>query len=181
MALLCISNGHGEDSIGGGSPLSAGVETVTPAPGTGGLCPIVGEGGIFQKSRYCPGRPSPNLLPSGGFIYYGSNVSHERDLKERMVPLTRQQLATGAANGRKTVGDYSGAGAISCPSPCLVEWGQLQLYRYGPNLNIGCAMKPVHCPSDPWYEGWAGSVYLPLGAVADEPSQMSGPYLCGIN
>ena len=175
MALLCISNGHGEDSIA--VQISAGVETVTPAPGTGGYAHCRRGRNFFKKAGIALVGPA-QTLPSGGFIYMDQRQAM-KDLRSGLLPLTRQQLATvrqWAQNG----GDIPGCGRLFRAPPPFAWWS-------GANYSfIGTAKSEYWLrneagplPQRPWYEGWSGSVYLPWGAVADEPSQMSGRICAG--
>ncbi|TVP70359.1 MAG: hypothetical protein EA342_01580, partial [Leptolyngbya sp. LCM1.Bin17] len=65
MDLLCVSNGHGEDSIA--VRLLKQLRRLPGAPPLAAL-PIVGEGGAFQKAGIPIVGPT-QTLPSGAFIY----------------------------------------------------------------------------------------------------------------
>jgi uncharacterized protein (TIGR03492 family) len=154
MALLCISNGHGEDSIA--VQILQELRRLPQRPELSAM-PIVGEGGIFQKAGIALVGPA-QTLPSGGFIYMDQRQAM-KDLRSGLLPLTRQQLATvrqWAQNG----GDILAVGDIV---PLSFAWWSGANYSF-----IGTAKSEYWLrneagplPQRPWYEGWSGSVYLP--------------------
>ncbi|MEL6384953.1 MAG: hypothetical protein AAFQ89_21325, partial [Cyanobacteria bacterium J06626_18] len=85
--LLCISNGHGEDTIA--LRILMAVRSRLPNLELAAL-PIVGEGSTFRKQDI-PVIAATKTLPSGGFIYMDSRQL-ARDLKGGLVQLTLAQL-----------------------------------------------------------------------------------------
>ncbi|GAP94084.1 lipid-A-disaccharide synthase-related protein [Leptolyngbya sp. NIES-2104] len=88
MRLLCLSNGHGEDTI---------AIRILQALQQKSDCsiealPIVGEGRVYRKANI-PVIGSVKVMPSGGFIYM-DNKQLVRDIQGGLVKLTLEQIKT---------------------------------------------------------------------------------------
>ncbi len=152
--LLCISNGHGEDTIA--LRLLLALRSRVPTLDLAAL-PLVGEGTAFQKHDI-PLIAATKTLPSGGFIYMDSRQL-ARDLQGGLVQLTLAQL--------HALKDWQQAGgtvlAVGDLIPFAFAW------RSGlPYALVGTAKSAYYLrdeagrlPALPWYAGWAGSIYLP--------------------
>jgi uncharacterized protein (TIGR03492 family) len=154
MDLLCVSNGHGEDSIA--VRVLRELRRLPGAPSVSAL-PIVGEGGAFQKAAIPIVGPT-QTMPSGGFIYMDSRQM-VRDLQGGLVGLTLKQLQVVRQWG-KAGGGILAVGDIV---PLLMAW-----YSGAPYGFIGTAKSEYflrdetgRLPGRPLTEGWGGSVYLP--------------------
>jgi uncharacterized protein (TIGR03492 family) len=153
MKLLCISNGHGEDSIA--------VQILKNCDGCPRLlpwrrCPWSGKGELINGWAF-PwwGQRSAAI---GGFIYMDGQQAW-RDIRGGLLSLTRGQLTTvrqwAEAGGRiLAVGDIV---------PLAFAWWSGADYSF-----LGTAKSEYFLrdetgplPNRPWLEGWAGSVYLP--------------------
>lgn len=152
--LLCISNGHGEDAIA--LRILAALRDRVPELELVAL-PIVGEGTGFLKQNI-PVIAAAKSLPSGGFIYMDSRQL-VRDLKGGLVQLTLNQLQAlkGWAAERGSVL------AVGDLVPMAFAW-----WSGLPYAIVGTAKSAYYLrteagplPGLPWYQGWAGSVYLP--------------------
>lgn len=154
MDLLCVSNGHGEDSIA--VRVLKELRRLPGAPSVSAL-PIVGEGGAFQKAAIPIVGPT-QAMPSGGFIYMDSRQM-VRDLRGGLVGLTLKQLQVVRQWG-KAGGSILAVGDIV---PLALAW-----YSGAPYGFIGTAKSEYflrdetgRLPGRPLTEGWGGSVYLP--------------------
>ncbi|MGP1375090.1 MAG: lipid-A-disaccharide synthase-related protein [Almyronema sp.] len=87
MRLLCISNGHGEDSIAL-RILQALLPQVEPLDLS--VLPIVGQGSAYQAHGFSLVGPA-QTLPSGGFIYMDGEQL-VRDVQAGLLSLTWAQL-----------------------------------------------------------------------------------------
>jgi uncharacterized protein (TIGR03492 family) len=87
MRLLCLSNGHGEDTIA--IRILQALKNRPDCPTIEAL-PIVGEGHVYQKAGI-PLIGSVKVMPSGGFIYQDSRQL-ARDLQGGLVQLTLSQI-----------------------------------------------------------------------------------------
>ena len=154
MDLLCISNGHGEDTIA--VQVLKQLRRLPQAPALAAM-PVVGEGGTFQKAGIPVVGPT-QALPSGGFIYMDGRQAM-KDLRGGLLPLTRDQLATVRQWGQKGVHIL----AVGDVVPLAFAWWSGANYSF-----IGTAKSEYFLrdeqgprPHRPWFEGWSGSVYLP--------------------
>lgn len=154
MDLLCISNGHGEDSIA--VQVLKELRRLPNAPSLAAL-PLVGEGGAFRKAAIPIAGPT-QALPSGGFIYMDSHQVW-RDLRGGLLSLSRAQLAA-IRQWAKKGGHILAVGDIV---PLAFAWWSGASYSF-----IGTAKSEYFVrdesgplPQRPWFEGWSGSVYLP--------------------
>ncbi|MEO1095220.1 MAG: lipid-A-disaccharide synthase-related protein [Cyanobacteria bacterium J06638_28] len=152
--LLCISNGHGEDTIA--LRILMALRSRLPQLELAAL-PLVGEGTSFRKQEI-PLIAATQTLPSGGFIYMdGRQLA--RDLQGGLVQLTRLQLSA-----LKTWGQEGGTVlAVGDLIPFLFAWWSRLPYAL-----VGTAKSAYYLrdeqgqlPGLPWYTGWAGSIYLP--------------------
>ncbi len=94
MRLLCLSNGHGEDTIA--IQILKALRQLPKAP-TIEVLPIVGEGHAYQKQGFSI-IGTVKSMPSGGFIYM-DRKQLANDLQGGLFTLTLDQL--------KTVRDWS--------------------------------------------------------------------------
>jgi uncharacterized protein (TIGR03492 family) len=89
MRLLCLSNGHGEDTIA--LRILQALRDRPDCPTLEAL-PIVGEGHAYRKAGI-PLVGSVKVMPSGGFIYQDSRQL-ARDLQGGLLQLTWDQIKT---------------------------------------------------------------------------------------
>lgn len=87
MRLLCLSNGHGEDTIA--LRILQALQQQPECPTIEAL-PIVGEGHAYRNAGI-PLIGSVKLMPSGGFVYM-DNRQLMRDLQGGLAQLTIAQL-----------------------------------------------------------------------------------------
>lgn len=152
--LLCISNGHGEDTIA--LRILSELRSRHPDIELAAL-PLVGAGTSFQKQQI-PLIAATKTLPSGGFIYMDSRQL-ARDLKGGLVQLTLAQL-TALKRWSKEGGAVMAVGDVI---PAAFAW-----WSGLPYAVVGTAKSAYYLrdeqgplPELPWYSGWAGSMYLP--------------------
>ena len=152
--LLCISNGHGEDTIAVRILLE--LRSRQPDLALAAL-PLVGEGTAFQKQQI-PLIAATKTLPSGGFIYMDSRQL-ARDLQGGLVQLTLAQLKA-LKNWAQEGGAVLAVGDVI---PAAFAW-----WSGLPYAVVGTAKSAYYLrdeqgplPGLPWYAGWAGSMYLP--------------------
>ncbi len=89
MRLLCLSNGHGEDTIA--LQVLKALRQLSNAP-TIEVLPIVGEGHAYAKAGFTI-IGTVKQMPSGGFIYMdGKQLA--KDIQGGLLKLTIQQLKT---------------------------------------------------------------------------------------
>lgn len=154
MDLLCVSNGHGEDSIA--VRVLQELRRLPGAPTVAAL-PIVGEGGTFQKVGIPIVGPT-QTMPSGGFIYMDRRQMM-RDIQGGLVGLTLAQL--------KTVRQWGRAGghilAVGDIVPLALAWWSGANYAFMGTAKSEYFLRDEagRLASRPRLEGWAGSVYLP--------------------
>ncbi|HEY9660872.1 MAG TPA: lipid-A-disaccharide synthase-related protein, partial [Allocoleopsis sp.] len=157
MKLLCLSNGHGEDTIA--LRILQELQHHPAQPELAAL-PIVGEGTAYTQHNI-PLAGHVQTVPSGGFIYMdGRQLA--RDLRGGLLKLTRMQLRT-ARNWAKTGGVILAVGDIV---PLLFAWWSGAPYAF-----VGTAKSEYYLrdeqgmlPRRSWFErleSWSGSVYLP--------------------
>ena len=89
MRLLCLSNGHGEDTIA--LQILKALRQLPNAP-TIEVLPIVGEGHAYQKQGFSI-IGTVKAMPSGGFIYM-DRKQLANDLQGGLLTLTLDQLKT---------------------------------------------------------------------------------------
>ncbi|MEM9002433.1 MAG: lipid-A-disaccharide synthase-related protein [Cyanobacteria bacterium P01_F01_bin.86] len=152
--LLCISNGHGEDTIA--VRILMALRSRLPDLELAAL-PIVGEGRVFRKQDI-PVIAATKTLPSGGFIYMDSRQL-ARDLQGGLVQLTLKQLQavkTWALDGGTVL-------AVGDLIPMAFAWWSGLPYGV-----VGTAKSAYYLRDEqgrlvdlPWHAGWAGSIYLP--------------------
>ena len=154
MALLCISNGHGEDSIA--VEVLQQLRRLPLSPDLAAM-PIVGKGGIFHKAGISTVGPT-KALPSGGFLYMDRRQAI-KDLQSGLLPLTRGQLSAVRQWAQKG-GHMLAVGDIVPLFFFFFFWAH---YSF-----IGTAKSEYFLRDEagplanrPWFEGWSGSVYLP--------------------
>ena len=154
--LLCISNGHGEDSIA--VQVLTHLRKLPQAPSLTAM-PIVGQGNAFHKAAIPTIGPA-QYLPSGGFIYMDGRQAMN-DLKGGLLSLTRQQLAA----VRQWCDRHPGGHILAVGDivPLAFAWWSGVDYSF-----IGTAKSEYFLrretgplPGRRWFEGWSGSVYLP--------------------
>ncbi len=152
--LLCISNGHGEDTIA--LRIMMAMRSRLPSLELAAL-PIVGEGLAFRKEDIAV-IAATKSLPSGGFIYMDSRQL-VRDLKGGLVQLTLTQLQALKA----WVAEGGSVLAVGDLIPMAFAWWSGLPYGI-----VGTAKSTYYLRDEqgmlsglPGYAGWAGSVYLP--------------------
>ncbi len=155
MDVLCISNGHGEDTIA--VQVLTELRRLPKAPSITAM-PIVGEGGTYRKVGIPIAGPA-ETLPSGGFIYMDGRQAL-RDIRSGLMALTRRQLTTVRQWAENNGGHILAVGDIV---PLAFAWWSGAEYSF-----IGTAKSEYFLRDDtgplaqrPWVEGWSGSVYLP--------------------
>ena len=157
MRLLCISNGHGEDTIA--VRILQALQQQDDRLELAAL-PIVGEGSAYRRCGIAiAGVAKP--MPSGGFIYMdGRQLA--RDLQQGLLQLTWAQLQT-VRQWAKQGGSVLAVGDIV---PLLFAWWSGIPYTF-----VGTAKSEYHLrdeqgvlPRSSWFdqlESSLGSVYLP--------------------
>jgi uncharacterized protein (TIGR03492 family) len=158
MKLLCLSNGHGEDTIA--LRILEALQTQSAADIEIAALPIVGAGHAYVNQGIPLAGPA-KPMPSGGFIYM-DRQQLLRDLKGGLLSLTRVQLQTVRSRARAgwkilAVGDIV---------PLLFAWWSGATYAF-----VGTAKSEYYLrdergrlPRQSWFdrvEGWSGSDYLP--------------------
>lgn len=157
MKLLCLSNGHGEDSVA--VRVLQALQQHSSSLELAAL-PLVGEG-LAYRNNDIPIIGPVKGLPSGGFIYMdGRQVV--RDLQKGLLSLTLKQL--------RFVKQWAASGgailAVGDIVPLLFAWYSGASYGF-----IGTAKSEYYLrdeagplPRTHWFEQlerWSGSVYLP--------------------
>jgi uncharacterized protein (TIGR03492 family) len=157
MKLLCLSNGHGEDTIA--LRILQALQQRPDCPELAAL-PIVGEGHAYT-AHGIPIAGPVKPMPSGGFVYMDGRQLL-RDLQGGLLRLTQSQL--------QTVRDWAKAGAFMLAVgdivPLLFAWCSGAPYAF-----VGTAKSEYYLrdekgllPRQSWFErleSWSGSVYLP--------------------
>jgi uncharacterized protein (TIGR03492 family) len=157
MRLLCISNGHGEDTIA--VRILQALQQQDDRLELAAL-PIVGEGNAYRRCGIAiAGVAKP--MPSGGFIYMDGR-QFARDLRQGLLQLTWAQLQT-VRQWAKQGGSILAVGDIV---PLLFAW-----WSGAPYLFVGTAKSEYHLrdeqgvlPRSTWFdrlESSLSSVYLP--------------------
>jgi uncharacterized protein (TIGR03492 family) len=154
MRLLCISNGHGEDAIA--LKIIQALQDLLPGLEVAAL-PLVGVGQSYRQAEIPIIGPT-QAMPSGGFVYMdGRQLA--RDVKSGLLRLTWAQL--------QAVRRWAKAGgqvfAIGDLVPLLFAWSSGAPYAFFGTAKSEYFLRDEAgpLPKRSWYEGWAGSVYLP--------------------
>lgn len=157
MKLLCLSNGHGEDTIALRilqelQQRSAHLEL--------SALPIVGEGRVYTTHGIPLVGPTQSM-PSGGFVYMDGRQL-VRDVRGGLLRLTREQIQTIRA-WAKAGGVILAVGDIV---PLLFAWWSGAAYAF-----VGTARSEYYLRDERGLlprrstferlESWSGSVYLP--------------------
>lgn len=157
MRLLCLSNGHGEDTIA--LRILQALQQQPHLPKLAAL-PLVGEGHTFADSGI-PLVGPVKQMPSGGFVYMDGR-QFARDLRGGLLPLLGAQW--------RSVRAWAQAGgvilAVGDIVPLLFAWMSGAPYAF-----VGTAKSEYYLRDDAGLlprpsrfeqlEGWSGSVYLP--------------------
>ncbi|PSN10855.1 hypothetical protein C7271_25375 [filamentous cyanobacterium CCP5] len=152
--LLCISNGHGEDAIA--LRILQALAQQAPEIELGAIA-MVGEGAAYRRAGISLVGPT-QTLPSGGFIYM-DRQQLAKDVGSGLVQLTWRQIQAARAWANQGGVVF----AVGDVVPQLVAW--LSGANYGAIATakseywLRDELGPL--PHRPWYEGWAGSVFLP--------------------
>ena len=152
--LLCISNGHGEDTIA--RRILTELRSCHPEVELAAL-PLVGEGTAFQNLGVNL-IATTKVLPSGGFIYMDSRQL-ARDLKGGLISLTLTQLKALKLWAK----DGGAVLAVGDIVPAAFAWWSGLPYAVVGTAKSAYYLKDEQgpLPGLPWYAGWAGSTYLP--------------------
>lgn len=125
MRLLCLSNGHGEDSIA--VKILQSLHHRLPQLECGAL-PLVGLGQAYADAEIpLVGPVQP--MPSGGFIYMDSREL-VKDVRKGLVQLTWQQGASIRRWVREGQGDRSLLLAVGDILPLAFAWWSGQPYAF---------------------------------------------------
>ncbi len=157
MRLLCISNGHGEDTIA--LRIVQALQQQCTAIEIAAL-PIVGAGRAYQQQGI-PIVGAVKPMPSGGFVYMDGRQL-VRDLRGGLIQLTRTQLQT-VRSWAKQGGVILAVGDIV---PLLFAWWSGAPYAFVGTAKSEYYLRDEHglLPRRSWFEqleSWSGSVYLP--------------------
>lgn len=157
MRLLCLSNGHGEDTIA--LRIVQALQQQPDPPQIAAL-PIVGEGHAYERQGI-PIVGAVKAMPSGGFVYMDGHQL-ARDLRGGLLQLTRAQM--------KTVRAWAAGGgfvlAVGDIVPLLFAWWSGLPYAFIGTAKSEYYLRDEHglLPRRSWFEqleSWSGSVYLP--------------------
>ena len=164
MRLLCLSNGHGEDTIA--LQILKALRQLPNAP-TIEVLPIVGEGHAYQKQDFSI-IGTVKSMPSGGFIYM-DRKQLANDLQGGLLTLTLDQL--------KTVRQWSKDCKYNAEPAIVLAVGDIVplLFAWQSGLNysfIGTAKSEYYLrdetgwhPRQSWWDDrlarLTGGVYLP--------------------
>ncbi len=164
MRLLCLSNGHGEDTIA--LQILKALRQLPNAP-TIEVLPIVGEGHAYQKQGFSI-IGTVKAMPSGGFIYM-DRKQLANDLQGGLLSLTLDQL--------KTVRQWSKCCKQNAEPALILAVGDIVplLFAWQSGLNysfIGTAKSEYYLrdetawhPRQSWWDDrlarLTGGVYLP--------------------
>lgn len=164
MRLLCLSNGHGEDTIA--LQILKALRQLPNAP-TIEVLPIVGEGHAYQKQGFSI-IGTVKSMPSGGFIYM-DRKQLANDLQGGLLTLTLDQL--------KTVRQWSKDCKYNAEPATVLAVGDIVplLFAWQSGLNysfIGTAKSEYYLrdetgwhPRQSWWDDrlarLTGGVYLP--------------------
>jgi uncharacterized protein (TIGR03492 family) len=162
MRLLCLSNGHGEDTIA--LQVLKALRQLPNAP-TIEILPIVGEGHAYAKAGFTI-IGTVKQMPSGGFIYMDSKQL-AKDIQGGLLKLTLQQLKTIRQWAKQTSPEPAIVLAVGDIVPLLFAWQSGLHYAF-----IGTAKSEYYLrdetqwhPRDSWWDDrlarLTGSVYYP--------------------
>ena len=164
MRLLCLSNGHGEDTIA--LQILKALRQLPNAP-TIEVLPIVGEGHAYQKQGFSI-IGTVKAMPSGGFIYM-DRKQLANDLQGGLLSLTLDQLKTVRQWSKccKQNGEPAIILAVGDIVPLLFAWQSGMNYSF-----IGTAKSEYYLrdetswhPRSSWWDDrlarLTGGVYLP--------------------
>ena len=162
--LLCISNGHGEDAIA--VRILQALRELDDSVELSALA-MVGTGDAYHNARI-PLLGPAQKMPSGGFIYMDKKRLVQ-DVQSGLLSLTFKQIQS--ARGWAAAG--GAAFAVGDIIPLAMAW--LCGLEYAA---IGTAKSEYWLRNEagllenrPWYQGWAGSVYLPWERWLMAPSR----------
>ncbi len=162
MRLLCLSNGHGEDTIA--LQVLKALQQHPQAP-TIEILPIVGEGHAYAKAGFTI-IGTVKQMPSGGFIYMdGKQLA--KDIQGGLLKLTLQQLKTIRQWAKDSKPEPAIVLAVGDIVPLLFAWQSGLPYTF-----IGTAKSEYYLrdetqwhPRDSWWDDRlarsTGSVYYP--------------------
>jgi uncharacterized protein (TIGR03492 family) len=163
MRLLCLSNGHGEDTIA--LQVLKALRQLPHAPTTIEVMPIVGEGHAYAKAGFTI-IGTVKQMPSGGFIYMdGKQLA--KDIQGGLLKLTLQQLKTIRQWGKTSTPEPAMILAVGDIVPLLFAWQSGLPYAF-----IGTAKSEYYLRDetqwhsrDSWWDDrlalLAGGVYYP--------------------
>ncbi len=162
MRLLCLSNGHGEDTIA--LQVLKALRQLPHAP-TIEVMPIVGEGHAYAKAGFTI-IGTVKQMPSGGFIYM-DNKQLAKDIQGGLLKLTLQQLKTIRQWAKQTSPEPAIVLAVGDIVPLLFAWQSGLHYAF-----IGTAKSEYYLrdetqwhPRASWWDDRlariTGSVYYP--------------------
>ncbi len=160
MKILCLSNGHGEDTIA--VQILKQLQSLPQAPELAAL-PLVGEGHAYAQVDI-PIIAPVQSMPSGGFIYMDGRQLG-RDLRGGLVQLTwaqYQAVRKWGSSARKS-GKKATILAVGDIVPLLFAWLSGSDYAF-----VGTAKSEYYLrdeagwlPQTSRIERWLGSVYHP--------------------
>ncbi|MEM8502698.1 MAG: lipid-A-disaccharide synthase-related protein [Cyanobacteria bacterium P01_D01_bin.1] len=161
MNLLCISNGHGEDTIA--VRILTAIRQRAPTVDLHAL-PISGAGHAYHRA-VIPVIAQAKALPSGGFLNRDPQQL-AKDLGGGLIQLTRSQLSAIRTWATITSANSAYILAVGDIVPLLFAYYSGLSYSF-----LGTAKSEYwlrdesgrHPSIKPWdrFEGWSGSVYLP--------------------
>ncbi len=160
MKILCLSNGHGEDTIA--VQILKQLQSLPQAPELAAL-PLVGEGHAYAQLDI-PIIAPVQSMPSGGFIYMDGRQLG-RDLRGGLVQLTwaQYQAVRKWCNSSRQSGKKATILAVGDIVPLLFAWLSGGDYAF-----VGTAKSEYYLrdeagwlPQTSKIERWLGSVYLP--------------------
>ncbi|MEM9218056.1 MAG: lipid-A-disaccharide synthase-related protein [Cyanobacteria bacterium P01_F01_bin.150] len=162
LKLLCLSNGHGEDTIA--LRILRALQSLDYPPGQApeiAALPLVGEGHAYANANI-PVVGPVKAMPSGGFIYM-DNKQLVRDVKGGLVSLTLDQIKTIRQWG-KSGGSILAVGDVV---PLSFAWLSRVPYAFVGTAKSEYYLKDENgpIPRRTWFEqleNWSGSVYLPI-------------------
>lgn len=125
MRLLCLSNGHGEDSIA--VKILQSLHQRLPQLEAGAL-PLVGLGQAYKDAEI-PLVGPVQLMPSGGFIYMDGREL-VKDVRKGLLQLTWQQGACIRRWVRQGKGDRSFLLVVGDILPLVFAWWSGQPYGF---------------------------------------------------
>lgn len=164
IRLLCLSNGHGEDSVA--VSILQELQQHSTQLQLAAL-PLVGEGRAYTQIGIPLIGPVQNM-PSGGFIYMDGRQT-VRDLRGGLLKLTVSQLKAVRSWVRPQAELENEGGIILAVGdivPLLFAWLSGATYAFVGTAKSEYYLRdeagplPRRSPMQRW-EGWAGSVYLP--------------------